>query len=68
MASAPANQRTSAPAEGYRTRALDYDLGHVAGDRPLANGYPGKAHMVVDEDHQVVTGATFVGAMSPSTF
>ncbi|NQX26937.1 NAD(P)/FAD-dependent oxidoreductase [Microbacteriaceae bacterium VKM Ac-2854] len=55
---------TAAAAEkaGYRIRVVDYDIGHVAGATLVAQGYTGKARMVVDEDRQVVLGVTFVGA------
>ncbi|KRF42131.1 pyridine nucleotide-disulfide oxidoreductase [Terrabacter sp. Soil811] len=46
---------------GFRARVVDYDLGGVAGAGVHANGYVGKARMVVDEDRQVVLGVTFVG-------
>ncbi len=55
--------RTAASAEeaGLRIRVVDYDLGSVAGASLHADGYTGKARMVVDEDRGVVVGATFVG-------
>jgi len=46
---------------GYRIRVVDYDIGSVAGAHVVADGYEGKARMVVDEDRQVVLGVTFVG-------
>jgi dihydrolipoamide dehydrogenase len=54
---------TAAEAErrGLRTRVVDYDLGAVAGAALHAEGYAGRARMVVDEDRQVVVGMTFVG-------
>ncbi len=54
---------TAARAErdGYRTRVVDYDLGSVAGAALHADGYTGRARMVVDEDRQVILGMTFVG-------
>jgi len=54
---------TAAQAErdGYRTRVVDYDLGSVAGAALHADGYTGRARMVVDEDRQVILGMTFVG-------
>lgn len=54
---------TAAAAEraGYRTRVVDYDLGAVAGAALHADGYTGRARMVVDEDRRVVLGVTFVG-------
>jgi dihydrolipoamide dehydrogenase len=54
---------TAAQAErdGYRTRVVDYDLGSVAGAALHADGYTGRARMVVDEDRQIILGMTFVG-------
>jgi dihydrolipoamide dehydrogenase len=47
--------------EGYRIRVVDYDLGSVAGGTLHADGYHGRARMVVDEDRQVIIGMTLVG-------
>ena len=54
---------TSAAAEkaGYEIRVVDYDLGWVAGASLQADGYAGKARMVVDEKRSVILGVTFVG-------
>ena len=46
---------------GLTVRAVDYEMGHVAGAALYADGYKGRARMVVDEDRRVVVGATFVG-------
>jgi dihydrolipoamide dehydrogenase len=46
---------------GLRVRAVEYDIGSVAGASLLADGYRGRAKMVVDEGRRVVVGATFVG-------
>ncbi|MFD9815450.1 dihydrolipoyl dehydrogenase family protein [Streptomyces sp. NPDC059080] len=46
---------------GYRVRAVDQDLGGVAGAALYADGYRGRARMVVDLDRETVLGATFVG-------
>ena len=46
---------------GYDTRVVDYDLGGVAGSALHADGYAGKARLVVDEKRKVLLGATFVG-------
>lgn len=46
---------------GLTVRVVDYDLGRVAGASLSRDGYSGRARMVVDEDRQVVVGATFVG-------
>jgi pyruvate/2-oxoglutarate dehydrogenase complex dihydrolipoamide dehydrogenase (E3) component len=50
-----------ARAAGRNVRAVDYDLGSVAGAGLFADGYRGRARMVVDEDDQVVIGVTFAG-------
>ena len=47
--------------DGLRVRAVDYDLGRVAGAALYADGYRGRARAVVDEDRQVLVGVTFVG-------
>ncbi|MCY0958119.1 dihydrolipoyl dehydrogenase family protein [Streptomyces sp. H27-H5] len=46
---------------GLRVRAVDYDLGKVSGAGLYADGYRGRARMVVDLDRDVLVGATFVG-------
>ncbi|MFE7662121.1 dihydrolipoyl dehydrogenase family protein [Streptomyces celluloflavus] len=55
--------RTAAEAEraGHRIRVIDHDLGAVAGSALYADGYRGRARMVVDLDREVLLGATFVG-------
>jgi pyruvate/2-oxoglutarate dehydrogenase complex dihydrolipoamide dehydrogenase (E3) component len=54
---------TAAAAEkaGYDIRVVDYDLSWVAGASLQADGYVGKARMVVDEKRKVALGVTFVG-------
>jgi len=54
---------TSAAAEkaGYTIRVVDYELGSVAGASLQADGYAGRARMVVDEKRKVILGVTFVG-------
>ncbi len=54
---------TAATAEkaGYEIRVVDYELGYVAGASLHADGYSGKARMIVDEKRGVVIGVTFVG-------
>ena len=47
---------------GLRTRVVEYELGNVAGAVLFADGYRGRAQMVVDEDRQVVVGLTLAGA------
>jgi len=46
---------------GYDIRVVDYNLGWVAGASLQADGYEGKARMVVDEKRGVIIGVTFVG-------
>lgn len=50
-----------ARAAGIRVRTVGYDIGQVAGASLHADGYTGRAQLVVDEDRRVVVGATFVG-------
>lgn len=51
----------AARAAGRDIRVVDYDLGWVSGASLQADGYEGKARMVVDEQRGVIIGATFVG-------
>ncbi|WP_251856168.1 NAD(P)/FAD-dependent oxidoreductase [Herbiconiux sp. L3-i23] len=46
---------------GYPVRVVDYDIGSVAGAALQADGYAGKARLIVDTDRDVILGATFVG-------
>ncbi|HEY8482370.1 MAG TPA: NAD(P)/FAD-dependent oxidoreductase, partial [Spirillospora sp.] len=46
---------------GINVRAVEYDLGQVAGASLHADGYTGRAKLVVDADRQVIVGATFIG-------
>jgi dihydrolipoamide dehydrogenase len=46
---------------GRRIRIVDYDLSWIAGASAYSDDYRGRARMVVDEDRQVLLGATFVG-------
>lgn len=46
---------------GHRVRAVDVDLATVAGAGLYADGYRGRARMVVDLDAEIVRGVTFVG-------
>lgn len=46
---------------GFDIRTVEYDLGAVAGAALHADGYRGRAKLVVDETRHVVVGATFVG-------
>lgn len=50
-----------AEAAGHRVRAVDYDLASVAGSGLYAQGYTGRARMVVDLDREILLGVTFVG-------
>ncbi|WP_344497985.1 NAD(P)/FAD-dependent oxidoreductase [Streptomyces enissocaesilis] len=50
-----------AEAAGHRVRAVDYDMASVSGAGLYADGYRGRARMVVDLDREIVRGATFVG-------
>ncbi|WP_435132513.1 dihydrolipoyl dehydrogenase family protein [Actinacidiphila sp. bgisy144] len=54
---------TAAAAEAarLRTRVVDHDLAAVAGAALQADGYRGRARMVVDEDRKVIVGFTLVG-------
>ncbi|BBY46786.1 oxidoreductase (plasmid) [Mycolicibacterium arabiense] len=55
---------TAAQAErdGHRIRTIDVDMGQaVPGANFFADGYSGRARMVVDEEHGYLHGATFVG-------
>ncbi|UMG91586.1 NAD(P)/FAD-dependent oxidoreductase [Nocardioides sp. TF02-7] len=51
----------AAEAAGFPTKVADHDLGAVAGASLHADGYEGRARLVVDADREVVLGATFVG-------
>ncbi|MGW2400544.1 dihydrolipoyl dehydrogenase family protein [Kitasatospora sp. NPDC001664] len=46
---------------GLRVRAVDHELGHVAGASLYVDDYRGRARLVVDLDRGVLVGATFVG-------
>ncbi|MFE2323368.1 dihydrolipoyl dehydrogenase family protein [Streptomyces sp. NPDC059385] len=46
---------------GHRVRAVDYDMSKVSGAGLYADGYRGRARMIVDLDREVLLGATFVG-------
>ncbi|WIY83571.1 NAD(P)/FAD-dependent oxidoreductase [Propionimicrobium sp. PCR01-08-3] len=46
---------------GLNVRGVEYDLGQVAGASLQADGYTGRAKLVIDEGRRVVVGATFVG-------
>lgn len=46
---------------GLRISTVDYDLADLAGASIEADGYTGRARMVVDEERKVVVGVTFAG-------
>lgn len=46
---------------GLAVRAVDYELGRVSGASLYADGYEGKARIVVDESQGVIVGMTLVG-------
>jgi len=46
---------------GIPVQIVAYDLGQVAGASLHADGYSGRAQLVIDRERQVVVGATFVG-------
>jgi dihydrolipoamide dehydrogenase len=50
-----------ATAAGLRVRVVEYPIGDVAGASLFADGYAGRAQMVVDEDLSVIVGMTLVG-------
>ncbi|GII57859.1 oxidoreductase [Planotetraspora thailandica] len=50
-----------ARAAGFAVRIVEYDMGEVEGAYLQAEGYPGRAKAVVDEDRRVLLGVTFVG-------
>ncbi|NAZ78001.1 FAD-dependent oxidoreductase [Kineococcus sp. T13] len=51
----------AAQAAGLSVRVVDHDLGAVAGAAVHADGYRGRARMVVDERRRVVVGFTLAG-------
>jgi dihydrolipoamide dehydrogenase len=50
-----------AQAAGGRVRVVEYEIGNVAGASLFADGYTGRAQLVVDEDRQVIVGLTLAG-------
>lgn len=50
-----------AEAAGLPVRAVDYDMAGVAGAGLYADGYTGRARMLVDTEREVLLGVTFVG-------
>ena len=51
----------AARAAGIRVRTAECEMGIVAGASLQADGYSGRAKIVVDEDSSVLVGVTFVG-------
>ncbi|WP_336629105.1 MULTISPECIES: dihydrolipoyl dehydrogenase family protein [unclassified Microbacterium] len=47
---------------GHRVREVEVEFSSVAGASLHADGYQGRAHMVVDEDRQVLLGVTLAGS------
>ena len=47
---------------GHRVREVEVEFSSVSGASLHADGYKGRAHMVVDEDRQVLLGVTMVGS------
>jgi len=50
-----------AKARGINVRAVDYDIGEVAGAGLYADGYKGRARVVIDQKRGVIVGATLIG-------
>jgi len=46
---------------GYDIRVVDYDLSWIAGASALADHYEGQARAIIDAEHEVLIGVTFVG-------
>ncbi|MGX1267457.1 dihydrolipoyl dehydrogenase family protein [Streptomyces phaeoluteigriseus] len=46
---------------GLRVDVVDYDIGRVAGAVQYADGYRGRARVLIDVDRGTVVGVTFVG-------
>lgn len=46
---------------GIQYRAVEFDMSHISGAELVADGYQGRAKMIVDENRQVMIGATLVG-------
>jgi pyruvate/2-oxoglutarate dehydrogenase complex dihydrolipoamide dehydrogenase (E3) component len=51
-----------ARADGFRVRAVEYDISEIAGAKVRGVDFTGRAKLVVDEDRRVVLGATFVAS------
>ncbi|HEV7624053.1 MAG TPA: NAD(P)/FAD-dependent oxidoreductase [Amnibacterium sp.] len=46
---------------GFRIRTTEYDIANVSGATVLSDAYTGRAKLVLDDERDVVLGATFVG-------
>jgi dihydrolipoamide dehydrogenase len=46
---------------GKRIRTVEFDMSHISGTLLVADGYQGRAQIVVDEDRRVLLGASLVG-------
>jgi pyruvate/2-oxoglutarate dehydrogenase complex dihydrolipoamide dehydrogenase (E3) component len=46
---------------GYDIRVVDYELGWIAGASAHADHYEGHARAIIDAEHEVLIGVTFVG-------
>ncbi|CAM5333493.1 NAD(P)/FAD-dependent oxidoreductase OS=Streptomyces chartreusis OX=1969 GN=CP983_03845 PE=3 SV=1 [Streptomyces chartreusis] len=46
---------------GRRVDVVDYDIGRLAGAVQYADGYGGKARVLIDTDRNTIIGVTFVG-------
>jgi dihydrolipoamide dehydrogenase len=46
---------------GYDIRVVDYDLSWLAGASALADHYEGQVRAVIDAEHEVMIGVTFMG-------
>jgi dihydrolipoamide dehydrogenase len=49
-----------ARADGFTVRTVEYDMSAVEGAYLMAEGFTGRAKIVVDEDRRVLLGVTFV--------
>ncbi len=52
---------TAAVEAGRKIRTAEYDIAHVSGARLSSDDYVGRAKVVIDDERDVVIGATFVG-------
>lgn len=51
----------AASAAGYDIRVVDYDLSWIAGASAHADHYEGRGRAIIDAEHEVLIGVTFVG-------